>query len=164
MTSSILVTAVVPAAGRKHFLSLTTAATLLLSPALPAHEEECFKFLSHLAAVWYPRARNECEGVCQSLSVNTITEKKRTGKKKKGFFFFLFDGTFFFAPSESRLRVMHARSYWECVFHLSLVVGVCFIFLGAGDVSCLSQQLKGVARRKSRGGKKNEKKRKERVG
>lgn len=75
-----------PAArGRKRFLS-HSCTTFTCRPTLPAHKEECFKFLSHLAAVGYPRARNEREARTLRLSENTITEKKN--RQKCVLFFF----------------------------------------------------------------------------
>lgn len=123
MSGSVPVAPVVPQQEPGNISSLTPAAPFLFSPALPAQGEKCFKFLSHLAAVGYPRTRNECEGESQSLSENTITEKNRPGKKKKRFDVFFFpsrcDFLFFHVLSESRLRVMHARCYW----------GMCFLFV-----------------------------------
>lgn len=124
MSSSVPVAPVVLRQEPGNISSLTPAAPFLFSPALPAQGEKCFEFLSHLAAVGYPRARHECEGESQILSENTITEKKnRPGKKKKGFDGFFSssrcDFLFFHALSESKLRVMHARCYW----------GMCFLFV-----------------------------------
>lgn len=122
MSSSVPVAPVVPQQEPGNISSLTPAAPFLFSPALPAQGEKCFEFLSHLVAVGYPHARNECEG--ESLQKTQLLKKTDQGRKKKGFdvfFFLLLTVTFcFFTRSlESRLRVMHARCYW----------GMCFLFV-----------------------------------
>lgn len=119
VTSSVLFAPVVPQQEAGNISSLTPAPPFLLRLALPAHKKKCFKFLSHLAAVGYPRARHKCEGRSERLSENTITEKDRPRRKKKIFMYFFFSFWFFHAPSESRLRVMHTCCYW----------GMCFPFV-----------------------------------
>lgn len=119
VTSSVLSGLVVPQQEPGNISSLTPAPPFLLRPALPAHEKKCFKFLSHLAAAGYPRARNECEGGSQRLSKHNYWKTDQEREKKDLMLLFSFRFMSFRAPSESRLRVMHTNCYW----------GMCFPFV-----------------------------------
>lgn len=82
VTSSVLFAPVVPQQEAGNVSSLTPAPPFLYRPALPAPEKKCFKFLSHLAAVGYPRARHECEGGVKDFQKTQLL-KKQTEREKR---------------------------------------------------------------------------------
>lgn len=158
VTSCIPVAPVVPQGKARNVSSLTLAA-----PFFNTHSARSGKEMLQITqSPSYSRV-SSCEDMNVRKRVKDsqrtqFPQKSRAGKKKRISFFspFQCDFLFFcFTHPQSRGSERCVRAVWVDVFSrcLSLVVGVRFIFLGPGDVSCLSQQLEGVARRQRCGGK-----------